>query len=85
MDDPAMVSLIVGDTGGGIPPDVMARLFEPFFTTKAAGKGTGLGLSICHGTVRRFGGAIAVKNGAEGAVFTITLLRAPVPAEMAPV
>lgn len=36
----------IGDTGGGIPPEIRTRIFEPFFTTKAVGEGTGLGLDI---------------------------------------
>ena len=44
----------IADTGGGVPPAVMARLFDPFFTTKPAGSGTGLGLSICLRLMRRF-------------------------------
>jgi signal transduction histidine kinase len=71
-----MVQLTVADTGGGIAPEVMARLFEPFVTTKGADKGTGLGLSICHGLVRGMGGSIEARNDAEGAVFTIALPRA---------
>jgi C4-dicarboxylate-specific signal transduction histidine kinase len=67
------VRLTVADTGGGIAPDVMARLFEPFVTTKGPDKGTGLGLSICHGLVKGMGGSIDAHNDAEGAVFTITL------------
>ena len=69
------VRLTVADTGGGIAPEVMARLFEPFVTTKGPDKGTGLGLSICHGLVKGMGGSIEAHNEAEGAVFTITLLR----------
>jgi len=41
----------VGDTGTGIPPDVLERIWTPFFTTKGAGKGTGLGLSTVRGIV----------------------------------
>jgi signal transduction histidine kinase len=36
----------IGDTGPGIPDDVVDRIFEPFFTTKPVGEGTGLGLDI---------------------------------------
>ena len=36
----------IGDTGPGIPADVVPRIFEPFFTTKPVGEGTGLGLDI---------------------------------------
>ena len=68
-----MVQLTVGDTGGGIAPEVMARLFEPFVTTKGPDKGTGLGLSICHGLVKGMGGSIEARNDDTGAVFTIRL------------
>jgi signal transduction histidine kinase len=36
----------IGDTGPGIPEDILPRIFEPFFTTKPFGEGTGLGLDI---------------------------------------
>ena len=36
----------IGDTGPGIPNDILDRIFEPFFTTKPVGEGTGLGLDI---------------------------------------
>src|ERR1700761_1614808 len=36
----------IGDTGPGIPNDILDRIFEPFFTTKPVGQGTGLGLDI---------------------------------------
>lgn len=67
------VRLLVSDTGGGIAPEVMARLFEPFVTTKPPDLGTGLGLSICHGLVKGMGGTIEAHNEIEGAVFTVTL------------
>jgi len=52
------VLLSVGDTGGGIPPEIIERVFEPFFTTKAQGEGTGLGLAITWGIVHQHGGMV---------------------------
>ena len=70
---PGMVRVVMADTGGGIAPEVMARIFEPFVTTKGPDKGTGLGLSICHGLVTGMGGTIEARNDGEGAVFTLIL------------
>ncbi|NNC58590.1 MAG: response regulator [Erythrobacter sp.] len=72
-------ALIVQDTGGGVPDDVLPKIFEPFFTTKEQGKGTGLGLSTVYGIVKQSGGFIFADNiaGADGrptgARFTIYL------------
>jgi signal transduction histidine kinase/CheY-like chemotaxis protein/CHASE3 domain sensor protein len=52
----------VGDTGTGMPPDVVAQAFDPFFTTKADGKGTGLGLSMVYGFVRQSNGHIRIDS-----------------------
>jgi len=54
------VTLVVQDTGPGIPPAILARIFDPFFTTKPAGVGTGLGLSIVLSIVREHGGQVHV-------------------------
>ena len=66
------VEVRVGDTGRGIPPEMIDRIFDPFFTTKESGKGTGLGLSIVYGIVTKHGGTIGVKSRpGGGTTFTI--------------
>jgi PAS domain S-box-containing protein len=74
--DPVSEQIILqfGDTGPGIPPDIISKIFEPFFTTKGPGEGTGLGLSVAYGIIQQHGGSIGVKNSSpSGAVFTILL------------
>ena len=60
--DGEKVTVIVSDTGKGIPEDIIDKIFEPFFTTKEVGKGTGLGMSISYGIIKDYGGAIKVKS-----------------------
>ncbi len=56
------VVLAVGDTGTGMPPEVLERATEPFFTTKPAGAGSGLGLSMIYGFARQSGGHLAIES-----------------------
>jgi PAS domain S-box-containing protein len=56
------VSIVVRDTGVGMPPEVRERLFEPFFTTKPQGKGTGLGMPTVYGFARRLDGTVTVES-----------------------
>jgi two-component system sensor histidine kinase HydH len=66
------VGIEIGDTGGGIPSEVLRNIFNPFFTTK--GWGTGLGLAICHRIVDGHRGVIEVDNDpGRGVIFTVKL------------
>ncbi len=68
------ISVLVRDTGAGIPPEHLPRIFDPFFTTKAPGTGTGLGLSICHAAVAAMGGEIKVASAlGKGSTFEVLL------------
>ncbi|MBI2206057.1 MAG: GAF domain-containing protein [Candidatus Rokubacteria bacterium] len=58
------VTLVVSDTGLGMPEAVRSRIFDPFFTTKGP-RGTGLGLSITYGILSRHGASVDVQS-AEG-------------------
>lgn len=70
-------ALTVGDSGPGIPPEVLPRIFEPFFTTRD--HGLGLGLSLCESLASGMGGHLGVQARApRGAAFTLRLpLAAP--------
>ncbi|MGF6244784.1 PAS domain S-box-containing protein [Paraburkholderia sp. GAS38] len=66
------VSIVVRDSGPGLPPDEFSRVFDPFYTTKE--NGLGMGLSICRSIVETHGGRLwACKNEPRGAVFQFTL------------
>ncbi|HEX5085953.1 MAG TPA: ATP-binding protein, partial [Blastocatellia bacterium] len=68
------VVITIGDTGHGIPPEIIDRIFDPFFTTKEPGRGTGLGLATVQGIVTGHGGFITVESESErGAKFEIYL------------
>jgi len=72
--------LSIGDTGDGIPPEIMDKIFDPYFTTKEIGKGSGLGLSVVHGIVKKYNGTIAVEGDlGKGSIFKIYLPTVPEP------
>jgi signal transduction histidine kinase len=53
-------SIMVSDTGKGIPEQQLQQIFRPFFTTK--GNGTGLGLSLARRIVEEHHGRIKVSS-----------------------
>jgi signal transduction histidine kinase len=66
------VTVVVSDTGPGIPLNHLGKVFEPHFTTKA--EGHGFGLSTSYRIVANHGGTISVESPpGRGASFTITL------------
>lgn len=70
-EDNSTISMVVEDSGPGIPNEVLPRLFEPFFTTRK--EGTGLGLPIVKQLIEAMGGTIFADNSRLGARFTLVL------------
>lgn len=60
------VTVVITDSGPGIPLEDIERVFDPFYTTKEPGKGTGLGLAIVARAVENSGGTIWVSPSREG-------------------
>jgi signal transduction histidine kinase len=67
---PHGVEMAVGDTGVGMPADVLAHAMEPFFTTKT--NGSGLGLTIASQIARDHSGELRI-DSREGEGTTVTL------------
>ena len=72
-------TIIVTDSGPGVPPSERDRIFEPFYSTRDTG--TGLGLALVQRFVQEAGGTVACgesspeEHGISGAVFRVTLPR----------
>jgi signal transduction histidine kinase len=68
--DETGVTVLVEDSGPGIPQDQLDAVFEPFYRVDSSRSrstgGTGLGLYIARDLVRRQGGRLALANRAEG-------------------
>jgi signal transduction histidine kinase len=72
----------IGDTGPGIPDEIVGRIFEPFFTTKPFGEGTGLGLDISWRiVVNKHHGDLSVSSTPGDTRFRVRLPLAGVDAE----
>jgi two-component system phosphate regulon sensor histidine kinase PhoR len=61
------ISLIVADTGIGVPPEHLERVFERFYQVDparsgSAGRGTGLGLAIVKHAVHALDGTVELKS-----------------------
>jgi len=71
--DGEKLSLVVADSGPGVPREYRERIWEPFFTTRQ--RGTGLGLAIVRKRIQEVGGEarLAESRGGEGARFELTV------------
>lgn len=73
-------TVLVRDTGPGIPPECLEKIFDPFFRIqqghRTGPKGLGLGLSIVKTLVELQGGDVSARNRPEGGAelsFTIPI------------
>jgi signal transduction histidine kinase len=67
-------ALEVEDNGGGIAPELLARIFEPFVSTKSQEVARGFGLAIVHEIVQTLGGEIRVASQpGQGSRFSVRL------------
>lgn len=70
------VSLLIDDTGPGLPEVVQERLFEPLTASQPSG-GMGLGLAIAHALASAAAGELMLmRTGASGTQFRLRLDRA---------
>ncbi|MEZ4318993.1 MAG: ATP-binding protein [Myxococcota bacterium] len=60
-------TLVVEDSGPGVPPEIEARMYEPFVTTKPAERGTGLGLYVARRLCDENGGSLRHERTERGA------------------
>ena len=74
-------TIVVADTGIGIPPDKLDAIFDPFVQVRAdltrPHEGTGLGLAISRDLARGMGGDLAAESTlGVGSRFILTIPRA---------
>ena len=77
-----VVTLVVSDSGCGMPQEDLERAFQPFFTTKAVGKGTGLGLFLSREAVSAHGGSLTLASEV-GIGTTVTVVLPGLPSDSA--
>lgn len=68
------LSILVEDTGPGIPVEIRERLFEPF-VTHGKREGTGLGLAIVKTFTEKQGGTVTVETSDKGTRFRLDFPR----------
>lgn len=65
-------TVVISDSGPGLPPGIQEHLFEPFLSSRA--DAPGLGLAVCAHIIRRHGGRIELDPAVtQGSSFRVTL------------
>ncbi len=78
--DASSITIMIRDTGPGMPQEYLTKVFDPFFTTKPQGEGSGLGLTIAKRIIVKFGGDIRLESvEGQGVTCWITLPAVDVP------
>ena len=71
------ISIVIEDSGPGIPEDRMDKVFEPFFRLEESRNrdtgGIGLGMAIARNIIRNHGGDIRLENTGRGLKVIINL------------
>lgn len=80
VDEAEAATIVISDTGPGIPPAELPRVFERFYRGTNVGdaraSGSGLGLAIARSIVEMHGGFIEVASVlGEGTIFRVVLPR----------
>ena len=88
-DDADGATIVVRDTGAGIPPERLGELFEPFTqgdsSTTRRHEGVGMGLALVRRSVRLLGGEVTVESRpGAGSEFCVRLPGALAPAAPSP-
>jgi PAS domain S-box-containing protein len=70
----AAVSVLIEDTGPGIPADILPNVFDVLFSTKNFG--TGLGLPTARQIVEQHNGTVEIASSGRGTIVRIEMPRA---------
>ncbi|HEY0316504.1 MAG TPA: ATP-binding protein [Sphingomonas sp.] len=75
-----IAQILVTDNGLGVPADMLDRLGQPFDrldpSRDRTSGGAGLGLAIVRALMDRQGGGVQFRNGAQGGLEAMLILRA---------